>query len=175
MRKDVNTCDSWLGDCVFIAILCSTLTLSGIQATGLLSDERVYQKLLIRKYLYSQHIVHSITTSATIQNPSVSRAATTQGRTDNSRSKPILAFHNLAHVEVRWVCQCYEPVDTEILHPEDLRQVLDSLEVQLLAYPRAKTLIFDFVGWEHARLLPDGNIHGIRDCLVHCLRLLFVV
>ena len=175
MRKDVNTGESWLSDCVSIAMICSTLTLSGIQAISLLSDERVYQKLLIRKYLHLQHIVHPLTTSATIQKPSVSRAATTQSRADNSRSKPILAFHNLAHVEVRWVCQCYEPVDTEILHPEDLRQVLHSLEVQLLAYPRAKTLIFDFNGWEHARLLPDGNMNGIRDRLVHCLRLLFVV
>jgi hypothetical protein len=31
--------------------------------------------------------------------------------------------------------------------------MLNSLEIQLLAYPRAKTLIFDFIGWSHERVL----------------------
>src|SRR4051812_10943169 len=79
---------------------------------------------------------------------------TDQTRNEGSR---VLSFNNLAHIEIRWVCSRHDPVDGaggeerewKTCKIEDLRCILSFLEIQLLAYPRAKTITIDFIGWDH--------------------------
>lgn len=74
-----------------------------------------------------------------------------------------LLIDNTDYPYLQWICATHSKRTGALNHPNEMESAykLGYLDAQVTAYPRVKTLVFDFVGWDHKSTIDREIHHGL--------------